>query len=278
MQNITELHSKFSCIMYRDKVYSAKCYSPYAFANGCPVEVDSFKLINKKCEREEVLLSGGLSSQNVIKFIGIYFQSNGSLPMLVTEKVEFSLLQYIKTSHNQYLQISESYQLLLDICSGLNHLHCAKIVHLNLSTKSVLLTDQLVPKISNFEYATYLHPRKDLTSLSEIELLLIMSRDDPFTFHFLPPDYLEELQEHKENCINESTDLFSFACVMLNMFTHWPCSSKTEIPSSPKECRDYWLSMIAKSDSEITNIAKTCLDRNPDHQLKTTTLFEKIKK
>ena len=281
-QNVTELHS-INCLKYQDEVCSGKSYSPIAlFNDGKLVNVDSRKLIEKKCEREVAMLSGGLNGQNILKFIGIYFKPNSSLPVLVTEKIEFSLLQHIETSLNYCLQVSENYKLLYDICSGLNYLHNAKIVHLNLSTKSVLLTEKLVPKISNFEYAMYSHPPKDFASLSKDDLLFIRSRDDHFMFHFLPPDYLEILQE-QDHCILkciESTDVYSFGCLVLNMFSRWPSvpySSEEDI-CSPKECQNFWLSVISKSDTEISDIVKNCLDRNTDHEITTQGLLKKLKR
>lgn len=237
----------------------------------------------KKCEREVKILSEGLKGRNIIKFIGIYFTPNSSLPILVTEKIEFSLLQHIETSPDRSLQIAENYQLLCDINKGLSYLHSAKVVHLNLSTKSVLLTDKLIPKISNFEYAEYLHTPKDSASLSEDDLLLMRSRDDHFAFHFLPPQFLKLLQE-KNHCkgsqINESTDVYSFGCVMLNMFTQWPSLPhiNEKKVSNPEECRNYWLSFIAKSDTVISSIAKSCLDINSDRQIKTKALLERLTK
>ena len=278
-QNITELHS-ISCLKYHDEVCSGKSYSPALFSDGKLIEVDSCRLIGKKCEREIAMLSGGLNGQNILRFIGIYFRPNSSLPVLVTEKIEFSLLQHIETSHKLCLQISENYKLLLDICSGLNYLHNAKIVHLNFSTKSVLLTDKLIPKISNFEYAMYMHRPKNFTSsLSEDDLLFIRSRDDRFVFHFLPPDYLEIFQEQnlcKQKHI-ESIDVYSFGCVILNMFTPWPSvpRSSNKDMCNPKDCQNYWLSVIAKSDTEISNIVKTCLE---SHKIKTKGLLDKLKR
>ena len=268
---------------YDDKICSGKSYSPAAFVDCKLTGVNSYKLVMKKCEREVKILSEGLNGQNIIKFIGIYFIPNSSLPILVTEKIDFSLLQHIETSQDQCLQIAEGYGLLYDICKGLSYLHNAKVVHLNLSTKSVLLTDKLIPKISNFEYATYKNP----TSLSEDDFLLMRSRDDLFTFNFLPPHFFELLQEenhHKGPQINESIDVYSFGCVMLNMFTQWPSSPHANEPkvsseSSPEECQNHWLSLIAKSDTAISDIAKFCLDSNPAAlQRKTKTLLEKLKR
>ena len=271
-----------------DKICSGKSYSPAAFVDRKLVGVDSSKLVMKKCEREIRILSEGLNGQNIniIKFIGTYFIPNSSLPILVTEKIDFSLLQHTETSQDQCLQIAESYGLLYDICKGLSYLHSAKVVHLNLSTKSILLTDKLIPKISNFEYATYLCASKNSASLSEDDLLLMRSRDDLFTFNFLPLHFFELLQEenhHEGAQINESTDVYSFGCVMLNMFTQWPSSPHANEPkvsseSSPEECQNHWLSLIAKSDTAISDIAKFCLDSNPSLQGKTKTLLEKLKR
>ena len=112
-------------------------------------------LIEKKCKREVLMLSGGLTGRNILAFIGIYFRPNSSQPILVTEKIAFSLLYHIELSLNQCLKAQENFKLIADIYSGLQYLHTAKVVYLNLSTKTVLLTDNLTPKISNFDYATY---------------------------------------------------------------------------------------------------------------------------
>ena len=94
----TELYST-SCLKYRDKVCSGKCYSPAAFdINSKLVKVDSHMLIEKKCKREVLMLSGGLTGQNILAFIGIYFRPNSSQPILVTEKIAFVTV-FWKTDH-----------------------------------------------------------------------------------------------------------------------------------------------------------------------------------
>ena len=236
----------------------------------------------KKCEREVKILSEGLQGQNIIKFIGIYFTPNSSLPILVTEKIEFTLLQHIETSQGRSLQKAKSYQLLYNIFNGLSYLHTAKVIHLNLSTKSVLLTDKMTPKISNFEYAAYLHTPKNPASLSEDDLLLMRSRDDLFAFDFLPPQFLQLLQE-KNHCkgslINESIDVYSLGCVILSMFTQSPSSPHVnEKKLSNPEGRNNLLSLIAESDAVISSIAKSCLDSYPADQIKAKALLEQLKR
>ena len=243
-------------------MYSGKHYSPAVFdINGKLVKVNSNMLIGKKCEREVSMLTGGLKEHNILAFIGIYLRPNSSQPILVTEKIAFSLLYHIEVSPNQSLKVRENFKLIADIYGGLKYLHGAKVVHLNLSTKSVLLTDNLTPKISNFEYAMYLYPRKDYSSLSEDDLQFIRLRDDSFMFQFLPSDYLELLQNQNQNCV-EFIDVYSFGCVILNMFTKWPsapCSSNGGTCNS-EQLQNYWLSVI--TETEISNIVKTCLNRN----------------
>ena len=64
------------------------------------------------------------------------------------------------------------------------------------------------------------------------------------------------------------------------MFSRWPSvpySSEEDI-CSPKECQNFWLSVISKSDTEISDIVKNCLDRNTDHEITTQGLLKKLKR
>ena len=201
----------YSCCMYENKRYSRKRYSSAAVSSSnssCPDQGDS-ELVSKKIENEVKYLRN-LQHSNILHFVEIQY---GSIPLLVTEEIRCSLFDYLETAI--YLEEKEKIHIAYEVICGLSYLHeNSRIAHLNLTTKSIVITAaRKVVKISNFEYArsfdileTVLSPENDL--LREL-------RDEACVFDFLPKNYL--------HCCGGSADIFSFGCILLNLYSlQWP--------------------------------------------------------
>jgi len=98
--------------------------------------------------------------ENIISLLGVYYEDRSAeniLPMLVMESVQCDLHQYLN-NHN-YTSWNENFIIMQGISSGLVYLHDAKnIVHNSISTTSILLTESLVVKLSNFQSAVNVYP------------------------------------------------------------------------------------------------------------------------
>ena len=95
-----------------------------------------------------------LKNDNIIKFIGIYFEAD-KLPIIVMESYQCDLYEHLDT--NQIISWNNNFSILQGISNALSYLHAVKnVAHCNLSTKTVVLTQSFVAKLISFELATTL--------------------------------------------------------------------------------------------------------------------------
>ena len=107
-----------------------------------------------KVTKNEIECLWKMKHGNIITMLGIYYEdcSEYMLPLLVMESVQYSLWQYIEKG---YLSgWNNVFGILEGVSSGLVYLHeVNKIAHNNISERTILLTKDLVAKLSSFEYA-----------------------------------------------------------------------------------------------------------------------------
>ena len=167
------------------------------------------------CKREARILSG-LEHPNIIKFIGIYNKPKNPQPILVTEEITSNLLYHLDKVET--LQDTEKFKFSCAVSDGLAYLHSQRLAHLNLCTKSIFLTESLVVKITDFEYASYFSNQSTISSSSSgptsAKFDPWIFRHDNRMFGFLPAEY--------SRFTYDSLDIYSFGCVVFNIFTHKP--------------------------------------------------------
>ena len=97
-----------------------------------------------KCE-----LLGSLRHPNIIQFLGVMYETDHMLPMIVTEFLPATL--HTTLQKDAVLSDAFKYSILDDVATGLCYLHEHKpnaITHGSLTTKNVLLTSNMIAKIS----------------------------------------------------------------------------------------------------------------------------------
>ena len=154
-----------------------------------------------------------MGNTNVIKFVGIYYK-NDLEPILVTEEFTSNLLYYL--DNVETLLDSEKVKFSCGVSNGLTYLHSQQLAHLNLYTKSILLTKNFVIKIANFEYACYWDKESASSSVPAAAnpTNVWEFRDDSLVYTFLP-------ENHQDDQIwsYDAVDIYSFGCVVINIFT-----------------------------------------------------------
>ena len=203
--------------------------------------------LRKFCE--EIVLISGLKHENIISFIGVYKYDHcdeadrpiGKLPMLVMERVPFSLTQYIDT----FKSISEAdvVNVLCDIARGLVYLHEIKVVHCDLSSNNILLTFNFRAKVADFGSALKLRGQDG-----------VVMQPAAGTPAFMPP---EVLMDHPFYTV--SVDVFSFGCIIIHMIAcKWPTPTGEMLEASELERRQHLIDLMR--DSFLISIVKACLD------------------
>ena len=139
--------------------------------------VDQLKEILKGNENEIRLLSK-MRHENIITLFGVSYDKSGdNLPLLVLEGVHCDLCYYLNNS--KFISWDEDLMILQGICNGLVYLHEGEgVIHNNISTCSILLSKNLVAKLSSFEHAVEIHKTtsysSDLLSLGEVISVILI--------------------------------------------------------------------------------------------------------
>ena len=221
------------------------------------VAVDDKRCILQKFFQEIKLLKE-MDHPNIVRFVGLHYENSGSpVPLLVMEKMESSLTEFLASKKKGSFPRHQVLQILLDIVEGLEYMHEKKqVVHRDLSSNNVLLTINLRAKIADFGSARLLETSKGWKAATALST-------QPGTQDFMPP---EALQQNPRYTV--SVDMFSFGCVMIHLITHqWPQpvgKTKDGKVITEFERRHHHISNI-DSDDPLLPIIKECLqDRERD--------------
>ena len=207
---------------------------------------------------QECLHCSHLYHPNIVQFLGIHYPSKDAvLPWLVMEKMDCSLKQYLTKHEPDEVSFKLRMSMLHDISLGLNYLHVQDIVHRDLSSNNVLLTEQFVAKISDLGVAKVINPNNN-KSATQV----------PGTLIFMPPEALSARPKY-----GKPVDVFSFGCVIINVMTHiWPIpKDKTDIDESTgkilayseMERREHYLE-IYQIPTKLRQLISQCLEDLPN--------------
>ena len=204
---------------------------------------------------KEIKRLSKMSHPNIVKFLGIYYKEDPSLsmelPVLIMEKMECSLTQYLSTHEKGSIPEDQMLNILLDVSKGLVYLHeVMKVAHRDLSSNNILLAADLRAKIADLGSARVLDRPGGWDSHAQLTA-------QPGTHAFLPPEALEDPPKY-----TVSVDVFSFGCVIIHLCTHkWPKPigkiAQGKIISEFKRREKYISEM---SDSDLLSIVMQCLE------------------
>ena len=161
---------------------------------------------------EEIKLLSKMKHANIVQFLGMYYRQDSLLPVLVMEKMECDLNQYLTTHKKGSIPDDRALGILLDVSKGLVYLHEEmKVAHRDLSSKNILLTAKFSAKIADLGSARVLDRPGGWASHVQLTT-------QPGTTDFMPPEALEDPPKY-----TVSVDVFSFGCVTIHLCTHrWP--------------------------------------------------------
>jgi len=215
-------------------------------------KLDGMKcMLLKFCK--EIQLVSELQHENVVKFVGMYYETteflvSRSLPVLVMEKMPFSLSQYINTFRYQKIPQYDIITILCDVVRGLVYLHEDKmVVHGDLSSNNVLLqvAEDFHAKIADFGSAQVLDNPETCHKLVV----------KPGTLDFMPIEALTD-----PPCYTMTIDVFSFGCVIIHLTTgQWPTPQGEMFKASELDRRQWLLDKMGETHL-LLPIVKKCLE------------------
>ena len=195
-----------------------------------------------------------------MSFLGIYFEGNSDIPMLVMEYVPMCLRQYVE---GKIPPDDVKTTILLGIAQGLQYLHGLDppMIHRDLTTNNVLLTDNLCAKIADLGMSK-------LLSHTALETMTNV----PGNESHMPPEARAADKERYSILSTDKAkklDIFSFGNVLINMSTgEFPVAKadrdergrrRTEV-----QRRNHLLTKIPESKEKDLIIC--CLSISPNHR------------
>ena len=129
----------------------------YKLRNGrsfqeIPVAIKQLNIDTEDSKREiskEAELMKSLNNPHVIKFIGMCFQSNGSL-MIVLELAKLGPLHKYLRTHKEDMSIVKIIKICYQVAIAMEYLSSKNLVHRDLAARNVLLVSEDLAKVSDF--------------------------------------------------------------------------------------------------------------------------------
>jgi serine/threonine protein kinase len=159
----------------------------------------------EKFEVECILLSKQ-HHPNIVLFMGVYFKEGEDFPALMMELLPMSL----DTALTKYpdMPVYVKNVILYDVACGLSFLHSKGILHRDLTSRNVLLTECFHAKIADLGVARILCDAVELTKFTKV----------PGNALFMPPEACTDDPDY-----DTSLDMFSYGVLILNTVTQkWP--------------------------------------------------------
>lgn len=215
---------------------------------------------------EECRVLSRISHPNIVQFMGVYFDPETDLPVMVMEFLPTTLAQCIDR-HGLFPNEINSV-ILRDVALALNYLHGQDptIIHRDLSANNVLLTQDMRAKVSDLGVAKVLN----LTPFQ-------MTSKAPGTACCMPPEALVANPRY-----TAKIDIFSYGILAIHLLCgKWPeptreavdpvtCAAVTEA-----ERREEYLNCIAP-DHALVKLIKQCIHNNPTNRPDTPELVHQV--
>lgn len=209
-----------------------------------------------------------LDHPNVVKMMGLH-PNKSSLPWLVMELMDTNLTKYLEDNDNVLPETKAS--IIINVAEGLKYLHSMGIVHRDLSSNNILLTQNVtdvVAKIADFGVAKVMSNHTKLTSQTI----------NGGTEHFMPPETFFEKPQ-----FGKPVDVFSLACVILHIMSHqWPkpkhateyMDDELVALTEDKRRADY---LKCCSSPLLQELVALCLHNKPAKRPEASDLWQKLK-
>ena len=258
-----------------------------SYATVMALNYKGLKCVGKKIH-DELLVHGKVSYQherfqkecwllsqvrhpNIVQFLGIHFQDKDNVPILVMEYLPTNLTDCIE----QYGILSKeiSFSILHDVALGLCYLHNHipnPIVHRDLSSNNILLTINMVAKISDLGVAR-------IVNLSQHQAQRMT--EGPGTPIFMPPEVTVA-----EPVYGLGVDIFSYGIIIIHMFAgtlpkvyvpQAQMEGEKLIPFSEAERRAEYLELIGK-EHPLIDLIRKCIHNDPSQRPSATDIVDKM--
>ena len=199
-----------------------------------------------------------LRHPNLVQFLGVFYPNDAvTIPWLILEKLDSSLTQLLEKYKPSDLSLARRCSILQDVSLGIQYLHSQEIIHRDLSSNNILLTNHLVAKVADLGVAKVVNPLQARTHTRT-----------PGTLVFMPPESLEDVPHY-----GMPVDIFSFGCVTVHLFCHkWPVPDR----NGSSEMEKRW--KYVREEEVISPLMKLITDCLKDVPNERPTIVEVVQK
>ena len=210
----------------------------------------------------------------IVQFLGVWYDQDSRLPMLVMEYLHTTLS--ICLERNGVLSEEISYEILCDVALGLCYLHkrSPPIIHRDLSANNVLLTSNMNAKLSDLGVAKILN-------LTPARMTQMTQTKAPGTPCYMPPEALTAKPKY-----TTKIDVYSYGVLIIHtlcgrwpfpgdLFRPDPQNPDTIIPVSEVERRAEYLHKIGNDHPLMAPICQ-CLSNVPAQRPEAPVLLDRV--
>ena len=151
-----------------------------------------------------------LEHSKIVKFFGVHFKPNSSIPMLILEKMDTSLWKYLQSRNKESFPLTSKVYVLRQAGEALAYLHSLSppLIHCDLNPNNILLNrNTLETKVTDFGMSRAVDTSKS-TQKSSVKGTQAFIAPEA---QLVPPKY------------DDKRDVFSYGNVVITMVTHeWP--------------------------------------------------------
>ena len=207
--------------------------------------------------QKDIQIIINVKHQNILNIIGVCLNKENSIIIVMPYYSKGSLFDFLhnENNNNNKLTSKQKINISIGIIKGIEYLHKHNIIHYHLTSKNILIDDNLNPIIADYGFnnlkKTYniFNKYHNLNSYSSPEMLTETSG---------------KLCGSLSNNFNEKNDIYSFGLILWELFTETiPFNVKL------KDVKNYVLNEKLRPeikddiDKEIANLIRECWDTEP---------------
>ena len=184
------------------KIIHPTLFDPTALQQVAPQREPRLPI--RRFEQECEFMSA-IRHPNIVQYLGMFRDTDTSLPVLLMELMDDSLTHFLESS-TQPIPYNIQVNLCHDVSLALSFLHSNKIVHRDLSSNNVLLIGNVRAKVTDFGMARLGDINPQATRFT--------STMCPGTDVYMPPEAVQDKPVY-----TEKIDCFSFGIIIVQMLT-----------------------------------------------------------
>ncbi|KAM6946081.1 serine/threonine-protein kinase Nek3 [Aplochiton taeniatus] len=198
-----------------------------------------------KYSRREAVLLSKMKHPNIVAFRES-FEADGHLYIVMEYCSGGDLLHRIKEQKTTLLQVEDILKWFAHMCAGAKHIHDKRVLHRDLKSKNIFLTDNGTVKLGDFGSACVLNS----------------SKAHAYTYVGTPYYVSPEIWDNKP--YNNKSDVWSLGCVLYELCTlHHPFQARSWKSLILKVCRGAYAPLPAHLPYELHYLVKHMFKTDP---------------